>query len=103
MRIFFERTGGFAGVHLKTTIDTADLPPDEARKLCQMVKEVDFFNLPEKTTSPSPKPDRFQYKLKVQENKQQHTITVSEEVMPAKLSPLIKWLMAAARKGTGSP
>jgi hypothetical protein len=106
LRISIERTGGFAGVTITTTVDTADLPPDEAQKLRQMVDEADFFNLPGKITSRSPQPDRFQYELKVEENRRQHAVTVSEEIMPPKLKPLVKWLMDAARKGrkdSGSP
>ncbi|HHT9120859.1 MAG TPA: protealysin inhibitor emfourin [Candidatus Hypogeohydataceae bacterium YC41] len=99
LRIYFERTGGFAGIRFTTTIDTSELPPEEAEKLRKMVEEADFFNLPAKITSPSPQPDRFQYKLRVEEEGRQHTVTVSEEAMPPKLSPLVKWLMSAARKG----
>jgi hypothetical protein len=106
LRLSVERTGGFAGVTITATVDAAGLSPDEARKLRQMVDEADFFNLPRKITSRSPQPDRFQYELKVEENGRQHTVTVSEEVMPPKLKPLVKWLMEAARKGrkdVGSP
>ncbi len=98
MRISIERTGGVAGITIAATIDTKDLPQDDAQKLRQMVEEADFFNLPSKITSRSPQPDRFQYELKAEQNGQQHTVTVSEEVMPAKLRPLVKWLMEAARE-----
>jgi hypothetical protein len=99
LRISVERTGGFAGVTIATSVDAANLPPVEARKLRQMVDEADFFNLPGNITSRSPQPDRFQYELKVKEPGRQHTVLVSEEVMPPKLKPLVKWLMEAARKG----
>ncbi len=98
LRISIERTGGVAGITIAATIDTKDLPQDDAQKLRQMVEEADFFNLPSKITSRSPQPDRFQYELKAEQNGQQHTVTVSEEVMPAKLRPLVKWLMEAARE-----
>ncbi len=106
MRISIERTGGVTGITIAATVDTKNLSQDDAQKLRQMVKEADFFNLPPKITSPSPQPDRFQYELKAEQNGQQHTVTVSEEVMPAKLRPLVKWLMEAARKrqkDTGPP
>jgi hypothetical protein len=99
LRLSVERTGGFAGVTITTTVDAAGLPPDEARRLRQMVDEADFFNLPRKITTRSPQPDRFQYELRVEANGRQHTVTVSEEAMPPKLKPLVKWLMEAARKG----
>ena len=98
MRISFERSGGFAGITMKTAVDEKDLAPDEAQKLRQLVEETDFFNSPEKIMSRSPQPDRFQYELRLEEKGRQHTVTMSEEVMPAKLKPLIQWLMGKARQ-----
>ena len=98
MRISFERSGGFAGITMKTAVDEKDLTPDEAQKLRQLVEETDFFNSPGKITSRSPQPDRFQYELKLEEKGRQNTVTVSEEVLPEKLKPLIQWLMEKARQ-----
>ncbi len=105
MRISFERSGGFAGITMKTAVDEKDLAPDEAQKLRKLVEEADFFNSPGKITSRSPQPDRFQYELKLEENDRQHTVTMSEEAMPARLKPLVNWLMEKSRqtrKGTDS-
>jgi hypothetical protein len=91
---------------MKTAVDEKDLALDEAQKLRQLVEEADFFNSPGKITPRSPQPDRFQYELKLEEKGRQHTVTMSEEAMPAKLKPLVKWLMEKARqarKGTDSP
>ena len=105
LRISFERSGGFAGITMKTAVDEKDLAPGEAQKLRQLVEEADFFNLPGKIVSRSPQPDRFQYELKLEGSGQQHTVTMSEEAMPVKLKPLVKWLMEKtrqARKGKDS-
>jgi hypothetical protein len=105
LRISFERSGGFAGITMKTAVDEKDLAPDEAQKLRKLVEEADFFNSPGKITSRSPQPDRFQYELKLEENDRQHTVTMSEEAMPARLKPLVNWLMEKSRqtrKGTDS-
>ena len=98
MRISIERSGGFAGITMKTAVDEKDLAPDEAQKLRQLVEETDFFDLPEKVVSRSPQPDRFQYELKLEEKGRQNTVTVSEEAMPEKLKPLVNWLMEKARQ-----
>lgn len=98
MRISFERSGGFAGITMKTAVDEKDLAPGEAQKLRQWVEETDFFNLPGKIISRSPQPDRFQYELKLEEKGRRNTVTVSEEAMPAKLKPLVNWLMGKARQ-----
>ena len=106
MRISFERSGGFAGIMMKTTIDEKDLAPDEAQKLRQLVEEVDFFNLSKKIMPESPRPDRFQYELSLEESGRQHKVTTSEETLPAKLKPLVNWLMEKSRqtrKGKNSP
>ena len=105
MRISFERSGGFAGITMKTAVDEKDLAPGEAQKLRKLVEEADFFNLSGKMMARSPRPDRFQYELKLEGDDRQHTVTVSEEVMPVKLKPLVNWLIEKtrpARKGTDS-
>ena len=98
MRISFERSGGFAGITAKTTVDEKDLAPDEAQKLRQLVEGADFFNLSKKNMPRSSRPDRFQYELSLEESGRQHTMTMSEESMPLKLRPLINWLMEKARQ-----
>jgi hypothetical protein len=106
LRISFERSGGFAGITMKTAVDEKDLAPDQAQKLRQLIEEADFFNLSGKMMARSPQPDRFQYELKLEENDRKHTVMVSEEAMPARLKPLVNWLMEKsrqARRGKDSP
>ncbi len=98
MRISFARSGGFAGIILTTSVDTATLPAEEANQLHQLVEAADFFNLPATITSPAPQYDRFQYKLTVEENGKEHTVMVNEPAVPETLKPLIQWLIDAARK-----
>ncbi|MBW4686974.1 MAG: hypothetical protein KME40_18170 [Komarekiella atlantica HA4396-MV6] len=92
MRISFERTGGFAGISKKKTFDTDSLPPNEAQELPRLVEAADLFKLPERITSSNPQSDRFQYKLTLEDNGKQHTVTVSEAALPGTLRPLIEWL-----------
>ncbi len=98
MRISIERTGGFANITMKMTVGEKDVAPDEALKLRQLVEEADFFNLPGRIVSRSPQPDRFQYALRLEEKGRQYSVTVSDEVMPEKLKPLVHWLMGKARQ-----
>ncbi len=98
MRVSIERSGGFAGITMKTTVDEEDVAPDEALKLRELVGEADFFNLPERIVSRSPQPDRFQYALRLEEKGRQYTVMVSDEVMPEKLKPLVHWLMERVRQ-----
>lgn len=98
MRITFERTGGFAGIRVKTMIDTAELPSREATKLCRLVSSSDFFHLPRTMTPSKPAADRFQYTVLVEDSGRAHTIVVSEEQISPSLRPLIERLTKAARK-----
>lgn len=98
MRITFERTGGFAAMRVKTIIDTADLPSREATNLYRLVSSSDFFHLPQTMTPSKPAPDRFLYKVMVEESDKEHTIVVSEELVTSALRPLIERLTKEARK-----
>lgn len=101
MRISFERSGGFAGLMMAVSIDTAKLAPNEANQVKSLVEEADFFGLPEAITA-STQPDRFQYHLTVAEKKRRHSVTVSESSIPCNLKPLVDWLMDAARRPRSS-
>ncbi|MBW4592333.1 MAG: hypothetical protein KME46_05260 [Brasilonema angustatum HA4187-MV1] len=91
MRISFERTGGFAGISTKKTVDTASIPANEADQLPSLLEAADFFNLPENITASTRQADRFQYKLTVEDKGREHTVTVSEAALPGTLRPLIEW------------
>ncbi|MBD2437896.1 protealysin inhibitor emfourin [Nostoc sp. FACHB-110] len=92
MRISFERTGGFAGIRRTKTVDTANLPANEANALPRLVEVADFFNLPAQIPTPNVQGDRFEYKLTVEDHGKQHTVIVSEAALPGTLRPLIEWL-----------
>ncbi len=99
MRMTIERTGGFAGMRLTKVVDTATLPAEEKNQLRRLVDAADFLRLPTTLMSTSPQPDRFQYRLTLEEDAQQHTVVVSEQAVPGTLRPLIEWLMQMARQG----
>lgn len=98
MRISFERSGGFAGMRLRGTIDSDTLPPEEARKLREMVDAAGFFDLPPSITTEKPGPDRFQYKLTIETESRRHTVFVEEEVASKELRALLSYVTMLARK-----
>jgi hypothetical protein len=98
MRISFERTGGFAGMHISHVVDTSTLPDEEANQLRRLVDVADFFHLPATIKSKSRQPDRFEYSITVEDDSVHHTVVVSEQAVPSTLQPAIDWLMAAARR-----
>jgi hypothetical protein len=97
MQILFERSGGFAGMTVTLTVDTASLSADVAAQLRNLVAAADFFHLPAELLTPA-QPDRFQYRVAIEENGQNHIVTVGEAGVPDTLRPLLEWLMEAARQ-----
>jgi hypothetical protein len=95
MQVSFERSGGFTGVLITLSLDTATLSPDQVTQLQRLVDEADFFHLP--AAIPAAQPDRFQYRITIQEGDREHTVTVGEPGVPNTLRPLLEWLMEAAR------
>ncbi|MFN2228262.1 MAG: protealysin inhibitor emfourin [Anaerolineae bacterium] len=67
MRIEFERTGGFAGMRLSTSVDVADLSPRDQETLESAVESADFFQLPRQMNSAAPGADRLQYHLVIEQ------------------------------------
>jgi hypothetical protein len=97
MQITLERSGGFTGMPLTVTIDTAALSPDQTAQLHQLVEAADFFHVPTTNTA-SAKPDRFEYTVTVREGDRTHTITVSETAIPEPLKPLLQWLVSRTQQ-----
>lgn len=97
MRMMIERTGGFAGMTTKKSVDTATLPANKASQLRQLLEAANFFRLPANIASDNSQPDRFQYQLTVEDADKQHKVNVSEQAIPGTLRPLIEWIMAAGR------
>jgi hypothetical protein len=100
MRATLERTGGFAGMRLATTADTSQLSPEDAQRLKELVDSANFFQLPETITPKTVQPDRFQYRLTVEDdNHRTHTVTVGEAALPPNVRPLADFLTQIARRG----
>ncbi len=65
MKIHFERTGGFMGLRMVASFDTEELPEEDARRLHDLLDEIDFFELPPHLESADPGMDQFHYTLSV--------------------------------------
>lgn len=96
MRIYFERTGGFTGLSLRTAVDTAVLPEEDARSLQEMVNETQFFELPADLDG-NDTVDAFNYTLTVETDGRRHTVHTSEMHAPDALQPLLRRLTVLAR------
>jgi hypothetical protein len=97
MKVYFERGGGFAGIHITTTIDSKVLSQDEEHELSELINAANFFNLPPLITTKKPGADRFQYKLTVETEGRRHTVEINEGAVTPVLRPLLEWLTVKAK------
>ena len=104
MKIHLERSGGFAGMIMSTTVDTDTLSSNEANELQDLIKKSRFFNLSsqslEETSSKTKKgaADYFIYKITIQNGNKEHTIECDDLSMPPNLKTLVNFLVKNSRK-----
>lgn len=102
MRIDYERTGGFAGMRLAVTLDTAVLPPDQANTLHSLVAEAHFFDLPTQIPAPSPAADQFHYHVTIEAEGKRHAVEVGEASASPALQALLQQLTLLTRAARGA-
>jgi hypothetical protein len=96
MHIEFVRSGGFAGMRLAASVDSQNLPPEQASTLDKMIADTGFFDLPEQIKPSAPGPDRFEYQVVISSAGQTHSVNVNEAVIPDRLRPLLDFLTSLA-------
>ena len=96
MRILFERSGGFIGLKTGLTVDLEEIPADKASTLRDLVEGSNFFSLAAKPET-QPVPDGFRYKISVETELVQHTVSFTDVTAPDELRPLIQELTLMAR------
>ncbi len=101
MRIQFERTGGFAGMRLAATIDTATLPADQANTLSGLIEAAHFFDLPAQIPAPPQAADQFQSRVTIEAEGKRHTIEAGEGGASPALQALLQQLAVLARSARG--
>ena len=106
-RTIFERSGGFAGITQRTTLDAADLDPDERARYLELLRGLDLGSLSStpSTAEPGSAPpsttrgaDRFQYDLTVELGGQSYNLRYGEQDLPTEVKPLIQLLTQQARR-----
>ena len=97
MKIQLERSGGFTGIPLRSSIDTDQLDPDESKTLTELVESARFFDLPAKIPPSKIGADRFNYKLTIETAGRSNTVEFNEANTPPQLSPLVKQVTSLGR------
>jgi hypothetical protein len=100
-RIAFERSGGFAGMTVRTDVDTAELSEEEAREYESMLTGLDLPALARPPMERAGQPDRFQYDISIEHGDRVYQMSYGESELPAQLQPLVRRLTnrATARRG----
>jgi hypothetical protein len=98
MKVYFESSGGFAGLHTSIILDTDSINSEDAQQLRDLITNSNFFDLPSESSQPKPgSADYMRYKITVHSDEQIHTVKTNDTTMPSKLSPLIKFLQSRAK------
>jgi hypothetical protein len=77
MKIHYERSGGFAGLIKKATIDTDQLPSQSASEIHKLVQKVDFKSFKNKGDHPQ-NPDAFNYQITIENQNAKSTANFNE-------------------------
>ena len=96
-RIRFERTGGFAGMTIARDLKLAELPPEQAHTLLELLKELDFEELAAQMTATGSIPDQFTYTITVQTRQGEYTVVSGDASAPEKMQELLQLLNRLAR------
>ena len=84
-----------------TTVDSEELPEEDARRLETLVQQADIETLARRSPLRGRGVDRFQYDIVVSDREARHEVTASEDAATAELRALVEWLRqhAAGRHG----
>jgi hypothetical protein len=102
MRIQFERAGGFAGIRLKTDVNTEQLPPEEAKSLEELVEKAQLNEARQAPRRGGAMRDTFEYWFTIEDKGKQYSVRLTDETLPPSAKPLIVQLLALARKPKSS-
>ncbi len=100
-RIDLARSGGFAGITVRSSLDTSELPPDDAAMIEALVEAANLGQLPSTAARPG-EVDRFQYDLSVTRGGQRLAVSVGEKEVTPELRRLIDEVMARRRRSPGA-
>jgi len=97
MKIYFEESGGLAGIAYDISIDSNLLDPQEASRLQRLVDNSNFFNLPSEPAAPLRGADYLEYKITIEtSDNKKHSIKTTDLTLPPNVGPLIRYLRRKA-------
>jgi hypothetical protein len=100
MRVKFVQSGGVVGAVRGCELDSASLPPDEARELESLVRASGFADSGA-FLSPAAR-DLRQYEIRVESVAQTVTVTFDDGTLPERARPLVGYLRRNAKPRGGA-
>jgi len=100
MRVRFKMDGGFVYLPARSepvTIDTDDLPAEEAEELERLIDAADFFELPETSPPPRGAADYLRYTISVTSHERSHTVHLTDPIEDPHVQALVEYLEGKAR------
>ena len=79
------------------TIDTEELPAEEASQLERLVEAAGFFELPETSPPPRGAADYFEYTISVTSPGRSHTVHLTDPIEDPDVRTLVEYLEAKGR------
>ena len=99
MKIYFEQSGGLAGIENNVSIDSTSLVPEEASELQSLVDNARFADLPSQPAAPLRGADYIEYKITIETNdNRKYSLNTTDLTMPPSVGPLIRYLRQKAIK-----
>ena len=95
MRVRFKMDGGFVYLPARsepTTIDTDDLPEEEAKELERLIEAAGFFDLPETSAPPRGGADYLRYTISVTTPERSHTVRLTDPIEDPRVQALVEYL-----------
>ena len=80
-----------------TTIDTEELPEDEARELERLIEAAGFFELPETASPPRGAADYLRYTISVTTPERSHTVQLTDPIEDPHVQALVEYLEAKTK------
>jgi hypothetical protein len=95
MRVQFKTDGGFVYLPERSapvTIDTDDLPAEEASELERLIEAAGFFDLPEAAAPPRGAADYLRYTISVTSPERSHTVRLTDPIEDPHVGALVDYL-----------
>jgi hypothetical protein len=102
VKIAVERSGGFAGMTVRSEVDTAKLPPEQAREWESLVASADLRSIAQGRGRRGGRhrpgmPDAFQYDLTVEDQGHRTHVAANEAELPPPAKELVQRVIQHAR------